>query len=56
MKKPIIGVVSKNITIEECSKKINKSIRTTKEIFKKLKEKNIIERVGSKKTGCWGIK
>ena len=58
IEKEIINIIkdNQNITIEECSKKINRSIRTTKEIFKKLKEKNIIERVGSKKTGYWGIK
>lgn len=44
IEKEIINLIkdNHNITIEECSKKINKSIRTTKEFFKKLKEKNII--------------
>lgn len=58
IEKEIINVIkdNQNITTEECSKMINKSIRTTKELFKKLKEKNIIERVGSKKTGNWVVK
>ena len=46
---------NQNITIEECSKKINKSIRTTKNIFKSLKEKNILKRIGSNKTGYWEV-
>lgn len=58
IEKEVINIIkdNQNITIEECSKKINKSIRTTKQIFKNLKEKNIIERVGSKKTGNWVVK
>jgi fido (protein-threonine AMPylation protein) len=58
IEKEIINILNNNsnITIEECSIKLNKSVRTTKELFKKLKEKNIIERVGSRKTGKWLVK
>jgi predicted HTH transcriptional regulator len=34
---------------------INKSLRTTKNIFKNLKEKNILKRIGSNKTGYWEV-
>ena len=56
--KAIIDMINEkpDITIDECSIKLNKSLRTTKELFKKLKEKNVIERVGSKKTGRWLVK
>lgn len=56
--KAIIDMINEKpyITIDECSIKLNKSLRTTKELFKKLKEKNVIERVGSKKTGRWLVK
>ena len=56
--KNILKMINENsyITIEECALKINKSVRTTKELFKKLKEKNVIERAGSKKTGQWVVK
>ena len=58
IEKEIINLIkdNQNITIEECAEMIDKSVRTTKELFKKLKEKNIIKRVGSKKTGCWEVK
>jgi len=55
--KEVINILKEtpNITMDECSIKINKSIRTTKEIFKKLKEEKLIERVGSKKSGHWKV-
>ena len=57
IEKEIVNIIkeNQNITIEECSKKINKSIRTTKNIFKSLKEKNILKRIGSNKTGYWEV-
>ena len=57
IEKEIVNIIkeNQNITIEECSKKINKSIRTTKNIFKSLKEKNILKRIGSNKTGYWKV-
>ena len=42
--------------IYDCSDKINKSLRTTKELIKELKEKDLIERVGAKKNGYWKVK
>ena len=56
--KKIMNIIKNdpNVTIEECSMKINKSIRTINNIFKKLKELNLIERIGSKKIGYWKIK
>ena len=44
------------ITIDECALKIGKSLRTTKELFKKLKESEVLERVGSRKNGQWKVK
>ena len=57
IEKKVINIIkeNQNITIEECSIKINKSLRTTKNIFKNLKEKNILKRIGSKKTGYWEV-
>ncbi|CDR30955.1 Winged helix-turn-helix DNA-binding domain-containing protein [Acholeplasma oculi] len=43
------------LTLPELSVKIKKSLRQTSRIIHNLKEKNIIERVGSRKTGYWGI-
>ena len=44
-----------NITAQEISKKLNKTKRTIERIFTSLKEKKIIKRVGSDKTGHWEI-
>ncbi|MBE6130339.1 MAG: cell filamentation protein Fic [Erysipelotrichaceae bacterium] len=57
IEKKVINIIkeNQNITIEECSIKINKSLRTTKNIFKNLKEKNILKRIGSNKTGYWEV-
>ena len=44
-----------NITAQEISKKLNKTKRTIERIFTSLKEKRIIKRVGSDKTGHWEI-
>ena len=57
IEKKVINIIkeNQNITIEECSIMINKSLRTTKNIFKNLKEKNILKRIGSNKTGYWEV-
>ena len=44
-----------DITQNELSKKTNLSLRTVKRIIQQLKQKNIIERVGSDKKGYWKI-
>ncbi len=44
-----------NITATEISKRLKISLSTAKRKIKKLKEKRIIERVGSDKTGYWKI-
>ena len=43
------------LTLEEVSVKIGKSLRTVKSIIKSLIEKELIERVGSKKSGYWKV-
>ena len=43
------------IYINEIAKLLKTSLATIKRDFKKLKEKGIIERVGSEKTGHWQI-
>ncbi|MDD4689904.1 MAG: ATP-binding protein [Eubacteriales bacterium] len=44
-----------NITIEEIVEKFGKSRRTVMRVIKSLKEKGILERSNSKKTGFWKI-
>ncbi len=44
-----------NITANEICKKLNISLSTAKRRLKKLKERGIIERIGSDKTGHWKI-
>ncbi len=44
-----------NITQKELSEKTNISLRTIKRIMQQLKEKDIIERVGSDRKGYWRI-
>lgn len=43
------------ITLYDASIKINKSLRTVKNIVKKLEEEEIVIREGSKKTGSWKV-
>ena len=43
-------------TALEISEKIHVTELTVRRVFKSLKEKSIIERVGSDKTGYWKIK
>ena len=44
-----------NLTIEELSLKISKSIRSSNRIIASLKAKQLIERIGSNKTGYWKV-
>lgn len=55
--KTILALIEQNpsITYEEMTEKTGKSRRTISRIITELKEKNIIARVGSDKTGYWEI-
>ena len=46
---------NKNITAAEISERLNISLSTVKRKIKELKEKGIVERIGSDKTGYWKI-
>lgn len=53
----IIKILRSNpkITLQEISIQIGKSLRTTQSTVKELQNRNIVERVGGKKTGFWKI-
>lgn len=55
--KTILALIEQNpsITYEELTEKTGKSQRTISRLITELKEKNIIARVGSDKTGYWEI-
>lgn len=55
--KIILNILEKmpDITQKELAEKTNISLRTIKRIIQKLKEKDIIERVGSDRKGYWKI-
>jgi fido (protein-threonine AMPylation protein) len=55
--KGILLLINENphIRISEMAKKLSKPVRTIENNIKKLKEKGIITRVGSDKTGSWQI-
>ena len=55
--KTILALIEQNpsITYEEMTEKTGKSRRTISRLITELKEKNIIARVGSDKTGYWQI-
>lgn len=55
--KTILALIEQNpsITYEEMTEKTGKSRRTISRIITEMKEKNIIARVGSDKTGYWEI-
>jgi len=57
VKKEIIIHLKNNpkLTVQELSIKLNKSTRTIERNIRELREKNIISRVGSDKTGFWKI-
>jgi len=46
---------NKNITATEISERLNMSLSTVRRKIKDLKEQEIIERIGSDKTGYWKI-
>jgi predicted DNA-binding transcriptional regulator YafY len=56
-KEKIINILKEEpkITLYDVSIKINKSLRTVKNIVKKLEEEEIVIREGSKKTGSWKV-
>ena len=43
------------MTVKEISEKLGKSLPTVKRKIKDLKERKMIERIGSDKTGSWKI-
>ena len=53
----VLNVLKENgkLTLEEVRVKIGKSLRTVKSVIKSLTMKNLIERVGSKKSGYWKV-
>lgn len=53
----VLDLIKQNnkITATEISEKLNISLSTAKRRIKKLKDNDIIERIGSDKTGCWKI-
>lgn len=55
--KIILNILRKtpDVTQKELSEKTNTSLRTVKRIIQQLKEKDIIERVGSDRKGYWKI-
>lgn len=44
-----------NITVSELMQKTGKAERTVKRVLASLKEKGLIERIGSDKTGYWKV-
>ena len=56
--KEILNILKENpnITLEQCSIEIKKSLRTTKTIVKNLIDNNYVERCGAKKNGYWKVK
>ncbi len=53
----VFNLIKQNnkITANEMSERLNISLSTAKRKIKELKEKGIIERIGSDKKGCWKI-
>jgi ribosomal protein S25 len=45
----------KHITAVEISERLNLSLRTVRRMIKDLKEKGVIDRIGSDKTGHWKV-
>lgn len=43
------------VTANELSEILNINLRYTKKIIEKLKEKGLVKRTGSRKTGHWGV-
>ncbi len=53
----ILDLLRRNpeITLQEVSDKIGKSLRTVKTAIKTLQERGIVERIGGKKNGSWKV-
>lgn len=45
-----------HITQAQLSKKLNRSDRQIRRVIKELREKGMIERIGSRKSGQWVVK
>jgi predicted HTH transcriptional regulator len=43
------------VTANELSEILNINLRNTKKIIEKLKEKGLVKRIGSRKTGHWEV-
>ena len=58
LEKVVLNEIEKkpNITRAELTKSTSRNLRSIQRILENLKEKNIIERVGSNKTGYWKVK
>jgi len=56
--KEIISLIKENphIRIFEIAQRLQKPVRTIENNIRQLKEKGIVERIGSKKTGYWTVK
>ena len=54
----VLSAIRENphITQAQLSQKLNRSDRQIRRVIKELREKGIIERIGSRKTGQWGVK
>ena len=54
----VLGLIKQNnkITTSQISESLHISLSTAKRRIKELKEQNIIQRIGSDKTGYWQIK
>ena len=48
-------VINQNYTRDELAEATSKTVRTIQRVLDSLKAKDLIERVGSDKTGCWKI-
>lgn len=46
---------NRNITATEISKQLNMSLSTVKRRIRGFKEKGVLERIGSDKTGYWKV-
>jgi predicted HTH transcriptional regulator len=43
------------VTANDLSEILNINLRNTKKIIEKLKEKGLVKRIGSRKTGYWEV-
>ena len=58
LEKAVLSAIKENshITQAQLSTKLNRSDRQIRRVLKELREKGIIERIGSRKSGQWIIK